>query len=226
MAGGRRDVFLAGIDLGSTSLKAVIYDLAGNPVASGSRPTERFHPDLAHPDWTVWDPAQIWSGAAAAMQEAVTHISDPAGIAAVAVTGMGMDGVPVDGEGRWLYPFISWLCPRTEPQRLWWDKRIGAEKTFAIGGNTLWTHSTALRLLWMAEHEPAILARTREVAAHRGLPELHALRPRGHRLQHGLLHAAVRPGTQDVVAGDAAALRHRRPAPVRSAAQRHGARAK
>ena len=29
-----------------------------------------------------------------------------------------------------------------------------------IGGNTLWRFSTALRLLWMAEHEPEILART------------------------------------------------------------------
>ncbi|HUJ75346.1 MAG TPA: FGGY-family carbohydrate kinase, partial [bacterium] len=29
-------------------------------------------------------------------------------------------------------------------------------------GNTLWRYSTALRLLWMAEHEPAILAKTRK----------------------------------------------------------------
>ena len=45
---------LMGIDLGSTSLKAVAYDLDGNMVASGSRPTERCCPDPAHPDWTVW----------------------------------------------------------------------------------------------------------------------------------------------------------------------------
>ncbi len=161
MAHGRRGRYLAGIDIGSTSLKAVIYDLEGNPAASGSRPTERLHPQADHPDWTVWDPAQIWGGAAAAMKEAVCRIAEPRDIAAVAVTGMGMDGVPVDEEGRWLYPFISWLCPRTRPQLAWWEKAIGAAKTFAVGGNTLWTHSTALRLLWMAEHEPSILARTK-----------------------------------------------------------------
>jgi xylulokinase len=160
MAQGRGGKFLAGIDLGSTSLKAMIYDLEGNPVASGSRATERFHPHPDHPDWTVWDPAQIWGGAAAAMKEAVSGMARPRDIAAVAVTGMGMDGVPVDEEGRWLYPFISWLCPRTRPQLAWWEKAIGAAKSFAVGGNTLWTHSTALRLLWMAEHEPAILSRT------------------------------------------------------------------
>jgi xylulokinase len=150
---------LLGVDLGSTSLKAVVYDLEGNTVSSGSRPTERRHPDPGHPEWTVWDPDQIWNGAAAAVREAVAGLPGPGRIRGVAVTGLGMDGVPVDREGRWLYPFISWLCPRTEPQRAWWEQTIGAAKTFSIGGNTLWRHSTALRLLWMAEHEPAILAR-------------------------------------------------------------------
>ncbi len=55
--------YLAGIDLGSTTLKAVIYDTAGNVVASACRPTERFHPDPDHPEWTVWQPEQIWGGA-------------------------------------------------------------------------------------------------------------------------------------------------------------------
>ena len=152
--------YLAGIDLGSTSLKCVIYDLAGRVVARGSRPTERFNPYPDHPEWTVWQPEQIWGGTAAAIKEAVAQLDDPRRIKAVAVTGMGMDGVPVDLHGNCLYPFISWLDPRTEPQLRWWESHIGAEKTFRLGGNTLWHFSTALRLLWMAEHEPEILART------------------------------------------------------------------
>jgi len=152
--------YLAGIDLGSTTLKAVIFDLAGNVVASACRPTVQVHPDPAHPEWTVWMPDQIWGGAAAAMAQAVAQLDDPGRIKGVAVTGMGMDGVPVDERGRWLYPFISWHCPRTQPQFDWWSQHITAEKTFSIGGNTLWRFSTALRLLWMAEHEPEILRRT------------------------------------------------------------------
>jgi len=152
--------YLMGIDLGSTTLKAVVYDLQGNPVASGCRPTERFHPNPDHPEWTVWQPEQIWSGTAAAIRDAVSQLDDPTRIKAVAVTGMGMDGVPVDEHGQWLYPFISWHDPRTAPQLSWWEEHIGAEKTFSIGGNTLWRFNTALRLLWMAEHEPEILRRT------------------------------------------------------------------
>lgn len=152
--------YLAGIDLGSTTLKAVIFDLAGNVVASASRPTVQVHPVPAHPDWTVWMPDQVWGGAAAAMAEAVAQLDDPGKVKGVAVTGMGMDGVPVDENGHWLYPFISWHCPRTQPQFDWWSQHITAGKTFSIGGNTLWRFSTALRLLWMAEHEPEILRRT------------------------------------------------------------------
>lgn len=152
--------YLMGIDLGSTSLKAIVYDLDGNLIASGSVPTERYHPYPDHPEWTVWQPEQIWGGTAGVVKDVVSRVADPRSIKAVAVTGMGMDGVPVDENGRWLYPFISWHCPRTEPQHQWWVENIGAEKTFSIGGNTLWRFSTALRLLWMAEHEPEILART------------------------------------------------------------------
>ena len=152
--------YLMGVDLGSTSLKAVVYDLDGAVVASGSRTTERFHPDPSHPDWTVWDPKQIYGGTAAAIRDAVAGLDDPRQVKALAVTGMGMDGVPMDDSGRWLYPFISWHDPRTAPQFEWWQKNIGAEKVFSIGGNPLWPINSALRILWMAENEPDVLART------------------------------------------------------------------
>ena len=151
--------YLMGIDLGSTSLKAVIYDLDGNMIATGSRPTQLTHPD-DHPEWAVWQPEHIWGDMAAAIRDAVSALDDPRQLKAVAVTGMGMDGVPIDESGQWLYPLISWHDPRTGPQLEWWNENIGAEKTFATAGNTLWHICTALRLRWMAEHEPEILGRT------------------------------------------------------------------
>ena len=76
-AGKKNTPCLLGIDLGSTSLKAVVYDLSGNVLSSGSRPTERFHPDPAHPDWTVWDPAQIWGGTSAAVPGGACKAGQP-----------------------------------------------------------------------------------------------------------------------------------------------------
>jgi xylulokinase len=149
--------YVMGIDLGSTSLKAVIYDLSGLRVAYGSRPTQRFHPSAEHPEWTVWQPEQIWNDTAAAAREAVAQIDDPRRIRAVAVTGMGMDGLPVAADGKWLYPLISWLDPRTAPQLQWWREHVGMERTFVIAGNPVWPINSALRMLWMFEHEPAIM---------------------------------------------------------------------
>lgn len=152
--------YLMGIDLGSTSLKAIIYDLDGNLIASGSRPTILSHPSKEHPEWAVWEPEHIWGDTADAIRDAVGQLDDPRDLKAVAVTGMGMDGVPVDGDGQWLYPFISWHDPRTAPQLQWWKDNITAAKVFSIGGNPLWVINSALRILWMAENEPEILART------------------------------------------------------------------
>ncbi len=152
--------YLVGIDLGSTNLKAIVYDTTGRVVTRASRTTQRFNPDPARPQWAIWKPGQIWGGVAESLREAIGQLDDPSRIRGVAVTGMGMDGVPLDAQGRWLYPFISWHCPRTEPQYKWWLEHVGAEKQFAVGGNQLWVFNTVLRILWMMENEPQILART------------------------------------------------------------------
>ena len=151
--------FLMGIDLGSTSLKAIIYDLQGNLVAAASRPTLK-HTPPEHPLWVHWLPEQIWGGTAEAIREALSHLPDPRQLRGVAVTGMGLDGLPVGADGKWLYPFISWHDQRTVPQQNWWLEKIGNEKTWMTGGWPLWSTSTALRILWMQEHEPEILKRT------------------------------------------------------------------
>lgn len=152
-------MYLAGIDVGSTNLKAAIYDLEGRLAAQGTRATPLAHPDDAHPDWAVWPADGIWQGVCESLREAVAQIGDPRQIRGLAVTGMGMDGLPVDGNGRWLYPFISWHCPRTAGQQQWWLEHVGADRQFALSGTQIWPFNTALRLRWMAEHHPEILAR-------------------------------------------------------------------
>jgi xylulokinase len=152
--------YLIGIDLGSTNLKAIAYDLAGNAVAKASRPNERVNPYPEQPQWAIWRPEAIWGGVCDSLREVVAQLDNPKSVRGVAVTGMGMDGLPVAKDGSWLYPFISWHCPRTEPQYRWWLEHVGAERQFAVGGNQIWVFNTALRLLWMRENEPAILRET------------------------------------------------------------------
>jgi len=148
-----------GIDVGSTNLKAVLFGYDGKIVAKADTPTELAHPETDHPDWAVWQPQQIWLGIAQSVRKVLAGV-DASSIKGIAVTGMGMDGVPLDAGGEWLYPFISWHCPRTLPQQKWWIEHIGIERQFQLGGDQIWPFNTALRLLWMRENQPAILDRT------------------------------------------------------------------
>ena len=152
--------FLLGIDLGSTSIKVILYDESGKPVAKSSKPMRRFHPSPENPQWTVWKPDEIIKQTASACRDVVAQIADPSDIKGIATTGMGMDGLPMTEEGIPLYPLISWHDPRTQPQYDHWIKTITAEKTFSIGGNPVWAINSALRMLWIKESEPEIYART------------------------------------------------------------------
>lgn len=148
---------LMGIDLGSTSIKAVIYDTKGAFISSGSTPTETANLDSSHPEWVFWDPDVIWNSVCRAVKEALNRSSRDVDIAAVSVTGWGMDGIPLDDGGAPLYPFISWHCSRTEPQRQRFADTIGLEKLFSITGTQTMVIHTAYRMMWLQENKPGIL---------------------------------------------------------------------
>jgi xylulokinase len=145
--------YLLGIDVGSTSMKAVIYDLDGNVVAQASQPTISLANDPEHPNWQVYLPEDIWNGIASAIKEAVNQIDSAELIRAAAVTGLGADAVPLDEKGEPVYPFINWLCTRTAPQFDWWLETVGLEKTFQVSGWQPFVWSTVLRFKWLKENE-------------------------------------------------------------------------
>jgi xylulokinase len=151
---------LLGIDLGSTSIKAVLYDTDGNLITSGSTPTEVSHLDPDHPDWAFWDPDVIWESVAGSTRKIINTFENPQDIKALAVTGWGMDGLPVDKDGNPLYPFISWHCSRTESQSRKWSSALGAEKIFSIAGTQVMAIHSVYRMQWMMEHHPEIMAKT------------------------------------------------------------------
>ena len=148
--------YLLGIDVGSTSMKAVIYNLDGNVVSQASRPSKSVSNDPEHPNWQVYIPDDVWNGVAAAIKDAVQGIESADLIRAATVTGLGADAVPLDEYGKPVYPFINWLCTRTAPQFDWWLETVGLEKTFQTSGWQPFVWSTVLRFIWLQENEPAI----------------------------------------------------------------------
>ena len=151
--------YLLGIDVGSTSMKALVYDLDGNVISQGSHPTESIANDPNHPNWQVYLPEHIWDGISAAIRDAVRQIGPQNRIKAAAVTGLGADAVPLDELGEPVYPFINWICTRTTPQYERWLEKVGLERTFEITGWQPFIWSTVLRFIWLQENEPEIARR-------------------------------------------------------------------
>jgi len=152
--------YLCGIDIGSTSIKAVVYDDRGKHIASGSTPTPLSHPNAAFPAWAVWEHKKIWDGVVSALREALSGVDHPEDVKAVAVTGFGMDGVPIDKDGNELYDFIAWHCPRTVDQSQRFSQEIGLFELFQKSGKQVMHIDSIYRMIWMKENHPEILEKT------------------------------------------------------------------
>ncbi|MDR0453101.1 MAG: FGGY-family carbohydrate kinase [Treponema sp.] len=148
---------LMGIDLGSTSVKAVIYDISGKPVASASCKLDTSNDDPAHPSWRVWKHEDVWASVRTVISRSVKDIPPGGKLRAMAVTGFGMDGLPLDKDGRELFPLISWHCPRTIPQFEQTKKIITDEEMFTETGVRPMVINSIYRIMWMQQNKPDIL---------------------------------------------------------------------
>jgi len=152
--------YLCGVDIGSTSIKAVIYDESGKHVSDGKTPTPLTHPNAANPAWAVWEHKKIWDGVVYALREALSGMDRPEEVKAVAVTGFGMDGIPIDKDGNELTDFISWHCPRTVEQSQRFSQEVGPFELFKKAGKQVMHIDSIYRMIWMKENQPEILEKT------------------------------------------------------------------
>lgn len=151
--------YLMGIDLGSTSIRAVIYDTKGVMISTASRHSPSKIPDPTKPDEVIWPHEEIWETTCAVVNAALADMPPDGKVVAVATACVGMEGLPIAKDGTELYPFISWVGPRTLPQFTKWLEAFGVERHFQATGNHLYPFNGLFRLLWMRENKPEIFAR-------------------------------------------------------------------
>lgn len=145
-----------GIDIGTSSVKAVIVDDADAVVEQASAPLDVLRP---HPGWSEQDPADWW----AATNAAVTSLPARARreVRAAGLSGQMHGATLLDASDTPLRPAILWNDGRSERQCLALEKTEPVSRQ--ITGNAAMPGFTAPKLLWVREHEPSVFAATKTV---------------------------------------------------------------
>ena len=154
---------LLGIDLGTTGVKAVLFDAGdGTPLAAAFVPYPLSHPQ---PGWAEQEPRDWWTATVEAIHvclDAGTRLGAPARL----VRGLGLSGqmhgvVLLDSDGEVLRPAIIWADQRSEAECRQITEAVGSERLIELVSNPALTGFSLPKLLWIRNHEPEVFARAR-----------------------------------------------------------------
>lgn len=153
-------VYLLGIDSGTTSCKAVLYTIDGEPVATSSAQHKIYHPQ---PLWAEQDPDDWWRSAAKAIKDVIKA----SGIKREDIVGVSVDSqreavVPLDRNGKKLLNGIIWLDQRAIPQQEKIKKILPLNEVLNITGVPIDYIFSAPKILWIKEERANVYKRTRK----------------------------------------------------------------
>lgn len=144
----------AGLDVGTTSSKAVVYDEHGTELGAGRASTRWNVTALG----TEIDPNALRRSAL----DALSAAAEAAGVSvrAVGITSMGESGVLTDADERPLAPVIAWHDDRDGVQVADLADALGADAFGGVAGKPLRGQFALTKHRWLLDHEPASRAAT------------------------------------------------------------------
>jgi xylulokinase len=149
-------------DVGTTSVKAALFDRQGRPRAKSIQ-----NYSLATPraDWVEADPDAYWAAVRAGFRECLRAPGvDPREVHGICGSSQGETIVLLDASDRPVRPAMVWLDNRARGEAEELKSRIGSEEFYRTTGCTdiepTWS---VLKVLWVKRHEPEKLARTAKI---------------------------------------------------------------
>jgi xylulokinase len=144
------------VDVGTSSLKAVVYGCRGSLLASAARRYAGI-PSSQQPGWAEADPQDWWDALLGAVQELKHTLPDFSQVQAVALTGQMHTAVLLDDHAQVLPPTMLWL-----------DRRAAAEtaelqQAFNLPPYHLNSTYSLPRLVWLARHRPDVIQKARHL---------------------------------------------------------------
>lgn len=151
--------YLIGIDVGTSSAKAVLMDENGT-VVNVVAPEYPF--ETPRPLWAESDPADWWEATVKAIRGLLEGIH-PGDVAAVGLTGQMHGLVLLDAGGGVLRPCIMWNDQRTGKECAELTETVGAAEILRITGNPVLPGFTAPKIRWVQKHEPEVWEKTAHI---------------------------------------------------------------
>jgi len=144
-----------GVDVGTSSTKAVVYSDAGRPVGSGRAAT----PWYTGPHGVEVDALALRESAFTAIGEALR--SSGGSVGGVGITSMGETGVLVDGHGAPLAPAIAWHDGRDGAEAEQLVRDVDPASFTRRTGKPPTNQYALTKHRWLAAHVPATRAAVR-----------------------------------------------------------------
>jgi xylulokinase len=148
--------YLLGVDLGTSSVKAVVVTTAGKVVGLGNAeyPIQTPSPGAAEQDPDAW-----WKATALAVRTAVAA-AKPDGIIGIGFSGQMHGTVLLDRERKPLRPAIIWADQRSAEVLDLIEQKVGHAALTTTCGTAPAAGFQVATLVWLQQHEPTVLART------------------------------------------------------------------
>jgi len=149
--------YICGVDIGTTGVKAEIYDLSGELVASAYTEYNCIFPRNG---WVDQDGEMLFRESCKTLKMAVEKAAG-VGVKNTDIVSLGVSSQraavsPVDENGIPLTLDLSWQDRRTTEELADIDREIGARRFYEITGQTLDTTWSISKIMWFKKHRPEI----------------------------------------------------------------------
>jgi len=146
--------FVLAVDVGTSSLKTVLYGLSGEILGTAA---SRYSYQTPQPDWAEADPENWWQAFCTAIDDLRGRGWVLADCQVLAYTGQMHTGVLLDDENQPLTPTILWLDRRAALET------VELQKKWNLPPYQLNSTYTLPKLLWLALHNPAVIKKARKL---------------------------------------------------------------
>jgi ribulose kinase len=152
--------YFIGVDGGTESLRAGVFDMRGNPLAFATSDYPTYFP---RPGWAEQNPNDWWRALGIAVRKAILEAKvSPSSMAAMCVDTTCCSVVALDAHGEALRPALIWMDVRSGDQA----KRITACGDDALrlnGYGPVSAEWMAPKALWLKENETALFKQARTI---------------------------------------------------------------